>query len=396
MTEFQTTVIAILNSAITSTPVKISDNIDWEGLLKYGKKSQIVPMLYYGLKNSGIRIPEEIQSKMEMIVFSNVSIDCKQRYWISRIAEEFEKNEIDHMLLKGTLLKNIYPKPEMRPMGDADILIRIEQYEKIVPIMENLGFSNVKISDHDFSWSTPQGLYLELHRRLIPSYNKDYYAYYGDGWQLAQKSDSSDYSYYMSNEDMFIYLFTHFAKHYRDAGIGIRHIFDLWVYKRSVTLDESYIKSELKKLQLYVFYKNIIKTLDSWFSGGIEDEVTLQITDTVFNSGAFGSGEVSNVSVALRASTEGISIKKHRFQKITGQIFPGFAGMSFKYSVLNKCPILLPVFWVVRWFEVFLFKSDKAKQFYKGTVSTTDQKVSAYEQKLKSVGLSFTFEEKKN
>lgn len=396
MTEFQTTVISILNSAITLAPVKISDSIDWETLLKYGKKSQIVPMLYYGLKNSDIEIPENILFDMEMIVFKNVSVDCKQRYWISKIAEEFEKNGIDHMLLKGTLLKNIYPKPEMRPMGDADILIRIEQYEKIVPIMERLGFANVKISDHDFSWSTPKGLYLELHKRLIPSYNKDYYAYYGDGWQLARKSDSSDYSYYMSDEDMFIYLFTHFAKHYRDAGIGIRHILDLWVYKRSVTLDESYIKTELKKLQLYVFYKNIIKTLDSWFLGGIEDEATLQITDTVFNSGAFGSKETSNLSSALKASTEGKSVKNHKINKVIKQLFPGFSGMSFKYPVLHKLPVLLPVFWVVRWFEVLLFKSSKAKKFYKVTVSATDQKVSAYEQQLKSVGLMFNFEEKKN
>lgn len=396
MTEFQAMVIAILNSAITGTPIKISDNIDWEGLLKYGRKSQIIPLLYYGLKNLEVEIPQEVQFQMEMIVFKNVSIDCKQRYWISKIAEEFEKNGIDHMLLKGTLLKNIYPKPEMRPMGDADILIRIEQYEKIVPIMENLGFANVKISDHDFSWSIPQGLYLELHKRLIPSYNKDYYAYYGDGWQLAKKSETSDYSYYMSDDDMFIYLFTHFAKHYRDGGIGIRHILDLWVYKRSVTLDESYIKSELKKLQLNVFYKNIIKTLDSWFSDGKIDEATLEITETIFSSGCFGSAEASTISLALRASADGKSVKKHKFHKIMRQIFPGYAGMSFKYPILQKCPVLLPILWVARWFEILLFKSDKAKQFYKGTVSTTDQKVSAYEQKLKAVGLSFAFEEKKN
>ena len=35
----------------------------------------------------------------------------------------------------------------------------------------------------------------------------------------------------MSAEDEMIYIFTHYAKHYRAAGVGIKHILDLWVYK---------------------------------------------------------------------------------------------------------------------------------------------------------------------
>ena len=35
----------------------------------------------------------------------------------------------------------MYPKTEMRVMSDADILIRTEQYDKIRPIMVELGYS---------------------------------------------------------------------------------------------------------------------------------------------------------------------------------------------------------------------------------------------------------------
>ena len=37
-------------------------------------------------------------------------------------------------------MKALYPAPELRVMGDADVLIRLEQYEKIVPLMEKMGF----------------------------------------------------------------------------------------------------------------------------------------------------------------------------------------------------------------------------------------------------------------
>ena len=36
----------------------------------------------------------------------------------------------------------------MRTMGDADILIKTEQYEKIIAIMRNAGFKEAVESDH--------------------------------------------------------------------------------------------------------------------------------------------------------------------------------------------------------------------------------------------------------
>ena len=58
----------------------------------------------------------------------------------------------------------------------------------------------------------------------------------------------------MTPEDEFIYLFTHFAKHYRDGGIGCRYVVDLWVFLRNnPTMDPEKIKRELDKLQLREF-----------------------------------------------------------------------------------------------------------------------------------------------
>ena len=71
--------------------------------------------------------------------------------------------------------------------------------------MESLGFAEKLESDHELIWQKPSA-YIELHKRLIPSYNQDYYAYYGEGWNLAKKCDGTRYS--MTDEDQMIYLFT--------------------------------------------------------------------------------------------------------------------------------------------------------------------------------------------
>ena len=39
-----------------------------------------------------------------------------------------EENGIDYLPLKGYNLKKLYPKPELRTMGDADVLIRLADF----------------------------------------------------------------------------------------------------------------------------------------------------------------------------------------------------------------------------------------------------------------------------
>lgn len=394
MTNFQVTVLSIIKGAITSSFVELPEINDWKLLLTYGKNNGIIPLIYYGLINSNLNVPAEVKSEMETDVFKSIFVNSNQFYCISKIEEKFKQNKIDYMLLKGIILKKLYPRAEMRTMGDADILIRMEQYEKIKLIMNELGYKNVKISDHDFSWSKPNGLYVELHRRLIPSYNKDYHSYYGDAWGLAHKSENCECRYVMTNEDTFVYLFTHFSKHYRDAGIGISHILDIWIYKNNVELDEEYINAQFKKLQLDTFYNNIMYTLAVWFQNAISNRVVEQITDTIFNSSAFGLKEISDVSLALRAKVDKKNTRKYKLTKFFHQLFPTGEGIKFKYPILGEKPFLLPFFWIARWMEILFLKFGKVKEFYKRTTAITDDRVFSYGEQLKSVGLGFNFEEK--
>ena len=80
-------------------------------------------------------------------------------------------------MIKKNVMKDIYPKQEMRSMGDADILIRAEQYDKIVPILKNNGFTFVKESSNELCWEKLP-FYIELHRYLVSPSHKDYFKVY--------------------------------------------------------------------------------------------------------------------------------------------------------------------------------------------------------------------------
>jgi hypothetical protein len=309
---------------------------------------------------------------------------------LSRVFAAFEENGIDYMPLKGCKLKSLYPRPELRLMGDADVLIRLEQYEKIIPIMESLGFTPKADSDHEFVWEN-NSLYLELHKRLIPSYNVDFYRYYGDGWHLAKCTGGNRYS--MSPEDEMVFLFTHFAKHYRDGGIGCRHVQDLWMYRRANPgLDEGYIRAELEKLRLLEFYENILQLIKVWFEDAPEDPKSDFITEYVFASGSWGRMKTHAVSMGVRDRRQTKGRKNSKWTYLRRVAFPKLDDLRNKYGILKKAPWMLPLVWICRPFYKILWDRNSLKQHQEKLRLLTPEELDNRQQALNYVGLDYHFD----
>lgn len=386
-------IILLIKSALTGEKFTLPNDFDFESAAKTARKHQITALFYYGALNCGIS--QELPSMQHLFLDTCkfISISERQTYEINEMFRRFDENKIDYMPLKGTLLKRLYPKSEMRVMSDADILIRTEQYEEIKPVMQQLGFLEILESDHELVWDK-KGVHIELHKRLIPSYNKDYYKYFGDGWRLGAPISEGSTRYAMKAEDEMIYLFTHYAKHYRDAGIGIKHIVDLWVYRNSAEkLNDEYIFSELIKLQLDDFYKNTIRTLDVWFGSAETDEITEFITQVIFNSGVYGTHNAHILSAAVKSTKTTGTAEKARSKKIKELIFLPYGQMCQKYTVVKKVPVLLPFMWVVRWFDVLIFKRKNIKRHNESLKLMSAERIDDYQQALNFVGLDFNFEE---
>ena len=393
MTDFQRGVLDLLRVCMNGGQVVLPPDFDWDMACRLGKAHQILPMLYYGAMQSEAKMPEEIRNSLESVTFRSIYVDRNQLYALDELNRRFEENGIDYLPLKGSTLKYFYPKTEMRSMGDADVLIRTEQYEQIKPLLANLGYDEILESDHELVWDKKGVLHLELHKRLIPSYNKDYYAYFGDGWKLAHRE--SGYRYKMMAEDEFIYLFTHYAKHYRDAGIGIRHLMDLYVFLKSHTeLDCVYIEKELDCLQLLHFYRNSKETAAVWFDGAADTEISDFMTDRIFKSGSYGTRENQSLSEGLKQSKE-ISAEKVQKNKLRQLIFPSAKMLSKKYSCLQKAPWLLPFVWIYRWTVAILFKRKNIKRQRENVSIMSAENITAYQRELNFVGLDFNFEEQK-
>ena len=200
------------------------------------------------------------------------------------------------------------------------------------------------------------------------------------------------FRYEMSVEDFYIYIFVHFTKHYRISGIGIKHVLDLWVYINAhPELNWEYILQELDKMGLHTFHENVMKTIDVWFKDAPESEATDLITWMVINSGQYGTEEMTMVNRALQKGEESATkIKTGSFLKT---VFLPLPAMKDKYKVLKKVPILLPIMWVVRCFDVLFFRNGQLRRYVHRLNRINDNEVNKSKHALEVVGLTLDFQE---
>ena len=376
----------IIKSGLLSQREEVSGDFVLEDVIDTVSAQNVTTLFYHGLHNCGIKVSEPHKTRLLSLVAAEMAWDEKQRKMLSEIKKEFSDNGISYMILKGSVLKELYPAPEMRAMGDIDILIKLPEYEKISVILESLGYEMWKESSHELVW-TRDGAMLELHKILMPSYNEDFDAYFGNGWQRAKVKEKSEYRF--SSEDMFIYLFVHFTKHYRDGGAGVMHLCDLYLYMKKNEIDEAYVKGELEKLGLSEFYENVRKTLEVWFGETPETEAAEIITSSVINHGKFGDYEDFLTAEALRSEVTAGSYAAGRVRSVLRSMFPPLETMKRRYKRLGKFPFLLPFLWITRLFRIFFTEKSRLKRKLSDVSTVSDEKVRRHDEALRKVGLSY-------
>ena len=388
-------IITLLRSALKDEALTLPKNFDWDVAVPILYEHHLVGMAIRGAARCGISRTEPAIRQLTALFCKDVSKSRMQMQQLNTLYSVFQEHGIAYMPVKGAVVKPLYPQNELRVMGDADILIRQKQYPTIRKILLSLGLQENIESNHEYVWWGGD-FKLELHKCLIPSYNKDYYAYYGDGWHLARQ-DGQNSAYFLGPEDHFIYLLVHFAKHYRDGSISAKNICDFWVYRKAYPhMDEAYLTEELQKLKLLDFYRNILDLLDTWFEGAPPTAAVEILTQTAFQGGIHSREESFQIVSVIKYTKEQDSLFGSKLKVFWSKLFPPANALANRYPVLLKAPILLPIIWIVRAFEIIFLHPERRKNGLDASQQLMHidvDKVSDYENKLRSVGLDFNFPE---
>lgn len=353
--------IQILIDYLNNEPVfNKLDDLDVNYLIKLCKNHSLLPILYKACLKYNVSLTAEQKSFLEKNYHHSIYTEATQEVEKNLIINELSKNKIKCMPLKGSILKFLYPSPELRTMSDIDILFENKKTKEVKKILLSLGYKCDKSGGTDDEYRKPPYMNVEMHRIMVDGNFELIADYYSNIWDVIKPVSENSYVYQMTKEDFYIHMVAHVARHYAVGGIGIRFVFDEWLFlnKYQNELNFDYINLEFAKINLLKFAENFKNLTIKWFTGLETSELEEDMTSYIFNSGTHGTIKHEQ-SVKILLGKNGVNnFKSSKLKYVFRMIFPTFKYMKVRNRVLEKCPILLPYFYVQRLF-VALFKKQK-------------------------------------
>lgn len=108
---------------------------EYEKLIAFGKKQSILPVIYAGMKR--------MDTPVDILKTADYSRNQDLRRYVlyhdalGKICRALDDAGIDYIPLKGSVLCNLYPAPEMRTSSDIDVLVHEEDLERAVRTIES-------------------------------------------------------------------------------------------------------------------------------------------------------------------------------------------------------------------------------------------------------------------
>lgn len=306
---------------------------------------------------------KKFQKKQMLALFQVSQIEHE----IERIEDCLKKHEISYILLKGSVLRNLYPESWMRTSCDIDILVHEEDLDNAAQFLKDeLNYIRKGYPEfHDISLYSENGIQLELHFNIkedIESLD----ALLEKVWDYAKKeTDSSEYT--LENEYLLFHIVSHTAYHFVSGGCGIRPFIDLWFIHNYMEINNDRFYELLKQCSLVTFYENSMNLSDVWMNNREHTDITRRMEKYIFSGGTYGT---KLNSISLRTSK-----KKSKFSYMLSRAFPPFSSLKIRYPVLKKMPFLAPFYWIIRLFgSVFGKKNNKTAYEIKTAMNIDEER----------------------
>ena len=271
---------------------------------------------------------------------------CAQlEFEYENICAALEEAQIPYIPLKGAILRNYYPESWMRTSCDIDVLVKPEDVETAASALtEKYGYRRGKESAHDLSLYSSGSVHLELHHTAVEDGRAgSAQKVLGRIWEDAAPRTPGAYQHCLSDAMFYFYHIAHMAKHMEEGGSGVRSFLDLWIINNRMEGDVNARKQLLEEGGLLAFEAVAQRLTNAWFCGGETDRLAGQLEQFVLTGGVYGSVENN---VAIKQLQMG-----NKLQYAFARIVPSYEKMKDRYPVLARHKWLLPILYVVRWFD---------------------------------------------
>lgn len=342
--------IALLRALMREQPVPpIPEGMTLQELFSFSRSHSIEALVYRGVR---IRMPEgedsvrkQWEDRVNLLLAQSI-VQLQER---DDIIRRLTAAGIDLMPMKGCWLKERYPEIGDRQMSDLDMLIHPEDAALAERSLLSMGYQKVDVCFNHTSYLKPPYTMLELHVTLLPD-TDEHTDYYRNIWEKAMPVEGTPRLYAMRPEDEYLFYFVHLNKHLAEGGSGIRSILDHWVYSRCFPdMNSAYLGKELETLGLSELAQQVRELSRCWFeTGQAIDQSLLPLAQAVCGAGTYGSLQTRTRQRMERLREKYRNPVTRFFAYCLPRFFRPLSEMKRRYPILEKTPVLLPVFWVVR------------------------------------------------
>lgn len=349
------------------------EEIDWKRFYELARAHNLIGICHCVFsKNRELPVPKYVRQLFTDKFFDLVYIYECQSAALKDIESSLTAAEIRYILFKGSVLRELYPVPESRSMGDIDILIRESDRSKAKAVLENAGF-DCYAPNGTVREFKKNNIILEVHTKIISEFGDEAFR---DAFENAVFNGFKGELY---DDYHFAYLIAHIAHHFKFYGAGLKLILDLAVMLNKRSIDLNKVLSILKEVRLDIFAKEILTVCFHWFGVGYDyGNETARTEAYLLKCGAFGDLQENKAAIVVRKDLEA-GKKYSPFITKLRLAFPPYSRLkNIPYiRFIEGRPWLTPYAWIYR----FFYNLKHKKQFLKETVEKIDENSSALAKK---------------
>lgn len=217
--------IYLLSCHLNGTAPKGEKNINWNLIYEFAKQHSVVSMIAQVIKE----LPKQFWPDAELLsefnkelAFTVQKYEFKMKTLFTFISA-LTNAKISHLLIKGAILRNIYPTPELRVSSDTDVVVKPSEFFDAIDALKDKGFI-VDLVENSVATIKCGSEIFELNTELenINIQSKIYFSTPFD-----DISECSGYTYKLKPIYHLLYVITHIAHHLSIGGVGIKMIMDI-------------------------------------------------------------------------------------------------------------------------------------------------------------------------
>lgn len=333
---------------------------DWQLFARYAREQSLEGIVYAQLKKS---VPKEtIPLSLLQGFDSEVYLSANRGAELTAVLNRLQAVPV--VVMKGMVLRDCYPCPMLRSMGDIDLVIHPADRAFTDAAMLAEGYTRT-VDNPDVWTYSKENIYFEIHDHMFYESlaNKvDYRSCFDSIWQNTQPSGFGENVLFPTEEFHFLYLMVHLAKHIANKGYGFRGFLDVvfFIRERGGLLNWERLERELAERKLLDFTKAVFSFCRRWFdvempleTAGLTDVFFCEITLKMFRDGVFG---LENEENTVGTAAKKIQKTDHGYFPaalvyVLQLLFPPYRHVRIvpRYRFVDGKPWLMPAAWIYRW-----------------------------------------------